>query len=425
MSDTVKEFYHDDELCIYERGGIYQARVYAGNRRYVTRSLKTRDIAAARKAGERFYYETRFKQEEDRPVGRKTWASVVNEYVAAREAQYATGLPMTVGENHKAKISWDNLRQIRRVSKFWLEYCGHKPIEWVDNTALRDYVTWRRDYYPSRLRAGVKVAHNCAITPKDKTLEWELTFGKTVWRWAAERRLTGNLPAPNWGLKNAVHRARPAFEVSEYANIIRWLRSRGREIADPQRGYTYNLLANYVAILAATGMRVGEANNLHRSDVIEFKDELGRLNYMIKVRGKTGDRIVIPRQSGVQWINHQRGLWVSFKGMMELSGQTLKSYHKRSRDDDGDWFFKMPDGSRVLTLIEQFNSAMAATGTATTRYGDKRTLYSLRHFYAVQMLRKGVPVYDIARNMGTSVIMIENYYGKQATPLALATSLGN
>ena len=39
-------------------------------------------------------------------------------------------------------------------------------------------------------------------------------------------------------------------------------------------------------------------------------------------------------------------------------------------------------------------------------------------------LREEIGVYDVARNMGTSVEMIEKYYGKQSTPKAKATSTG-
>ena len=56
--------------------------------------------------------------------------------------------------------------------------------------------------------------------------------------------------------------------------------------------------------------------------------------------------------------------------------------------------------------------------------GDAFSLYSLRHYYAVMALREEIGVYDVARNMGTSVEMIEKYYGKQSTPKAKATTLG-
>ena len=45
------------------------------------------------------------------------------------------------------------------------------------------------------------------------------------------------------------------------------------------------------------------------------------------------------------------------------------------------------------------------------RNGDKRTIYSLRHTYATFRLQEGVNHYVLARNMGTSVKMLENFYG--------------
>jgi hypothetical protein len=39
------------------------------------------------------------------------------------------------------------------------------------------------------------------------------------------------------------------------------------------------------------------------------------------------------------------------------------------------------------------------------------TAYSLRHTYCVNQLYEGVPIYQVARNMGTSVDMIEEHYG--------------
>ena len=84
----------------------------------------------------------------------------------------------------------------------------------------------------------------------------------------------------------------------------------------------------------------------------------------------------------------------------------------------------MYDGNKLITLIDQFNALLAAIKLSENRDKEKYTLYSLRHFYAVMMIRRGIPVFDIARNMGTSVQIIEKYYGKQATSLSLATKLG-
>ena len=99
----------------------------------------------------------------------------------------------------------------------------------------------------------------------------------------------------------------------------------------------------------------------------------------------------------------------------------MKALLRRGADD---WLFAMRDGSLVITLIDQFDKVLDLAGIVCNSHGDKYTLYSLRHFYAVLSLRRGIGVFDVARNMGTSVQVIQQYYGKHATPRKLATQLG-
>jgi hypothetical protein len=88
-----------------------------------------------------------------------------------------------------------------------------------------------------------------------------------------------------------------------------------------------------------------------------------------------------------------------------------------------DWLFVMGNDNRVITLIDQFDKVLDLSGITHNSHGDKYTLYSLRNF-AVLSLRRGIGVFDVARNMGTSVQVIQSYYGKHATPIKLATQLG-
>jgi hypothetical protein len=44
-------------------------------------------------------------------------------------------------------------------------------------------------------------------------------------------------------------------------------------------------------------------------------------------------------------------------------------------------------------------------------YGWRRTIYSLQHTYATFRLQEGVNPYILAKNMGTSVAMLEDFYG--------------
>jgi integrase len=165
------------------------------------------------------------------------------------------------------------------------------------------------------------------------------------------------------------------------------------------------LLRGYVLVLANCGMRIGEANNLRIRDVLPFRDEKGRRNYRFIVRGKTGERDVIPRSA--------------------IASRIDKLLAKRGGDDPDDFLFSMPYGSQVITLIDQFNAVLKQAGIQRNGFGEKYSLYSLRHFYAVMALRNGIGVFEVARNMGTSVQIIQEYYGKQATAALFATRLGD
>ena len=167
---------------------------------------------------------------------------------------------------------------------------------------------------------------------------------------------------------------------------------------------TRRLLSNYVLVLANSGMRVGEANNLKLRDVMPFRDAKGRNNFRFIVRGKTGERDVILRSAAARRVD--------------------KILAKRTGEAPNNFLFAMPKGTRIISLIDQFNKALKEAGIERNGFGEKYTLYSLRHFYAVMALRNGIGVFEVARNMGTSVQMIQLYYGKQATAAVFATRLG-
>ena len=87
-------------------------------------------------------------------------------------------------------------------------------------------------------------------------------------------------------------------------------------------------------------------------------------------------------------------------------------------------FFVKRDGTKIVSLI----CSMLRSGKQGSRgaaFGGKYSVCSLRHFYAVNALRNGVGVFEVARNMGTSVQIIQAYYGKQATPKVFATRQGD
>lgn len=435
LGSDYKELLEDGKLLLYVRNGIFYARVYVGERKYIHKSLKTSKLTAARKLAQKFFYEIEFRQTENLPLQSKSFSDVLTEYIKLRQADYERGQQQATTAAAKQHTSIYMLRQIKRVANFWHEYCGKMAVDKVDNAVLADYVGWRKEYYSKKDPA--LIPKNAKIHPKEKTLEWETTLAKTVLKFAHERGYRGKAQLPTWRYKSKVRVVRPTFTTPEYVRIYERMRKWIRETDNVEWRYTRELLRDYVLILANSGMRVGEANNLKESDIVAFTDDNGRRNYIFYVGGKTGKRTVIARTNVVRYVDRvlkrnaewkERWARQNENNPSRVNRRKVGSFRTSSiamNDTGGDWFFRMSDGGAVITLIDQFKAVLSLISLTHNREGQAYTLYSLRHFYAVQMLsRAKVGVFDIARNMGTSVQVIEQYYGKAATPIVLATKLG-
>jgi integrase len=191
------------------------------------------------------------------------------------------------------------LRQIKRVVKFWREYIGDQSIESVGNKELSGYIEWRKSYY-AQFKTLPK---NAKLNPADKTLQWETTLGKSIVRWAHEQGYRGDQLLPTFSFTPKTKRVRPAFELFEYRRLLRTLIKWQRNCPNETWLHARRLLTDYVLVLANSGMRVGEANNLKIRDLEAFEDDLGRRNYRFKVKGKTGERDVILRASAAKSVD--------------------------------------------------------------------------------------------------------------------------
>jgi hypothetical protein len=57
--------------------------------------------------------------------------------------------------------------------------------------------------------------------------------------------------------------------------------------------------------------------------------------------------------------------------------------------------------------------------------GEKYSLYSLRHYYAVGAIRRNMSSLPMASNMGANLSIIKDYYGKSAVSTKLLTILAD
>ena len=279
-------YLEDGKLTFFKRSGVFYARIRtSASGKYIWRSLKTSNEQAAVDLGRRLLFQLEQRAEQGLPPKSKLFAAVIDDYIRYRERDHRHG-----------KTSAGMLRQIIRVSKFWREYAGKLAVEAIGDKVMREFIPWRRDYYAS----FKKLPKNAKRHPTDRTIQFDMMVGKAIVRWAHEQGLRGNKPAVTATFTPKKKRVRPAFELSEFRTLWRVLCKRIKTARDKRTKRSRELLRHYVLVIANSGLRPGEANDLNVRDVHAFKDDKGRNNYRFVVRGKTGERDVIIRSAAAK-----------------------------------------------------------------------------------------------------------------------------
>lgn len=196
---------------------------------------------------------------------------------------------------------------------------------------------------------------------------------------------------------------RPDFTQDEYrrliANFPAWI-ERGRKGKFTEMRL---LLRDYVLILANTGMRAStEMENLLWQHVRVFREK-GNEYLEMTVNGKTGRRDIICRANTVNYLKriHERCL--------DIRGMTFEQLLKSNCDKQ---VFRLSDGTASMNLRQTFKAYVTEIGLLKCpRTGIDRTLYSLRHTYAtLALIKDGMEIHTLAKQMGTSITMIEQHY---------------
>ena len=159
-------------------------------------------------------------------------------------------------------------------------------------------------------------------------------------------------------------------------------------------------------------MRHGtEALELKWRDIQWVNIEDGRC-LQFTVDGKTGKRELIARHSTQDYLER-----------LQLRNDAIKnlSFDALLKKRVDDYVFKLRDGTTSKHLNGTFRHLMRDSGL--NKNGGNKTLYSLRHTYAhLAILEENMDVYSLSKQMGTSVKMIEEYYG-HITPAHIASKL--
>lgn len=373
----------DGTIVLYKRSDHqnprYTARIKVPQQSgFVVKSTKTFDLAKAKEFANSLFYKIEGQVVRGESIKPIKFEKLFNEWAKDRRV-------------HGRKLAYTN-SDIRAAEIYILPYFKGTPVNSITESRITDFLD-------NRLGASPK-------PPSDSTLKQEVRRLRSILDLASRRGYLTTMPT----IKSPKTKpnARPDFSATEWRKLHTLVRQRVNEVKGHAAHFRDRFyLQQYVLILANSGLRVGEARDLCWKDVGQVKAEDNTLRAALSVHGKTGSRDVVCNPSTADY----------FKRLYEFRKAELAK-----KPDLSEFVFCHKDGRRISSFKRAFKALVEAAALDTDKHGNQRVPYSLRHTYASMRLEQGVSVYWLAANMGTSVDMIERYYGKKRTRSATSVS---
>ena len=390
LSNTAIVHLRDGEVVLYkrERSARWQARFKLFDRKWRRVTTQHASLEYAVRAACEAYDEARFRERLGLPQATKRFDAVARATVAELRDDLASGTGKSIYTDY-----------VQVIEKYLLPFLGKRWITAIDASALKEFEAWRNKQLGRVPRASTMLTHAAALS---RVFDVAVRKG-----WLSDKHLV-----PRLNTKGQRSVARPAFEPKEIEALLMFMPSWMGEAHRPAATEMRELLRDYVEVLLYTGMRHGtESFNLRWQHIDIYTDaQTGTTYTRIWVSGKTGPRSLIAKHTATPALNRIRSRFADLA--VGTLAQTLERKHN-------DWVFRLRNGNRTPSLGGTFKQLMRASGLLKSAGGTNRTLYSLRHTYATQaLLAEGVDVHTLARQMGTSVVMIERHYSKLTATMA-------
>ncbi|WP_286226802.1 MULTISPECIES: tyrosine-type recombinase/integrase [unclassified Polynucleobacter] len=285
------------------------------------------------------------------------------------------------------------------INKYLIPFFGKYEVGQITTELISDFESWRASEMGKIPMASTKRNHASAYA--------------RVINLARDHGLVGiNQPVPMLDAKGRASQARPAFTEQEITELLSYTQTWQRSSYTMRTAHMRTLCTYYIEFLVNTGVRHGTEALPLRWRHLQWH-WIGNRRYLrIWVSGKTGPRYLIAKNAVIR-VFEQIIRWhkLPYSGLAAVIEAKLDAL-----------IFRLPTGEQISNMENIFRNLMVRSHMRTDGSGQNRTLYSLRHTYATLALAKGVDIHTLARQMGTSVGMIERHYSK-LTPMMNAEKL--
>ncbi|MBU3579355.1 tyrosine-type recombinase/integrase [Polynucleobacter sp. 73C-SIWE] len=380
----------DGKATLYKRprSTQWQVRFKLANNKWYCQSTNTTDIEQAKANAVYIYQTVQIKTEAGLSPITKTFKQIAKDELANMAQAMTNGIGKRTYRDYTFAIN-----------KYLIPFFGNYAIENITAQLVRDFEGWRIAMMGKMPMASTKRNHSSAYI--------------RVINLAKEKGVISSTRiVPMLDSKGEKSRARPAFADRELEAMIAFVPSWIEKSYTTRTRLMRILCGAYIEFLVNTGIRHGTEALPLRWKHLQWH-WIGEKKYLrIWVSGKTGPRYLIAKNEVIA-VLEKIMLW------HELPYATLDALIEDKLDK---LIFRLTTGEQISNMENIFRNLMKHSELMFDSGGQRRTLYSLRHTYATRALAKGVDIHTLARQMGTSVLMIEKHYSK-ITPMLSAEML--
>jgi integrase len=380
----------DGLLTLYKRSNSHQwqCRFKLATGAWHSASTGSDQVAEATTQAIAIYETVKVKIASDLAIKTKTFRQLATQElaVAARVVQ--------ANPNKRTHVDY-----IHIYTKYLIPFFGNYQINDITQEVVDDYAAWRMSQmgkdpksYTQRRHAGL--------------------YKRVIERARAQGLIQQHRNIPLLEVTGGAAQVRPAFNQQEVNYLLEYMQDWERFGRNQRSNHMRRLCRVYVEFLLGTGIRQGTESMPIRWKALQWH-WIGERRYLrVWVSGKTGPRYLIAKHFVIEALER-------LIAWQALPFPNLDSVIEAKLDRK---IFVFPAGDAPHSLDSVFERLMVESGLFKDATGKNRTLYSLRHTYATFALAEGVDIHTLARQMGTSTLMIERHYSK-LTPMMAAEKL--
>jgi integrase len=384
----------DGAIVLYKRSSSrqWQCRFRLDNGSWFTSSTASDQVAEASTRAIELHQEVQQRSGCSYSVRTQTFAQLAKAELVSLNDQLAT-----------AKSSQTIRDHIYVLEHYLIPFFGDLNVSDINREHIDDFDSWRKSQMGREPRASTQRHH-------------ATTFNRVMARADQAGLLNRHAKPITLNVSGARPESRPCFSDGEIDRLLAFIPAweSQRRAGRTQRFHDMARLCRcYVEFLLYTGIRQGTESMPIRWKDIQWHRVEAEQYLKIWVSGKTGPRYLIARAA----------LKATLERLMHWQNLPYKSLDQLIKAGLDRRVFTMPAGDQPYSMQGVFRRLLEdADLLRDPQTGQIRTLYSLRHTYATQALATGVDIHTVARQMGTSVAMLEKHYSK-LTPMICAERL--